>query len=392
LDRPDLKWPPFVPAVPPALDPENNEDEDIFTAVRRRDILLHQPFESFQPVVDLVQKAADDPGVLAIKVTLYRVGRNSPVVQALVEATEDAKQVAAVVELKARFDEESNIGWARALEQHGAHVIYGLVGLKVHCKALLLVRREGNIIRRYVHLGTGNYNVVTAHLYTDIGLLTTDPDIAADVTDLYNYLTGYSAKADYRKLLVAPTNMRQKLAALIEREIEHQRRTGNGRIIFKMNQLVDKKMIRLLYQASQAGVKIDLLVRGICCLRPGIPRVSENIRVISIVGRFLEHSRIYYFHNNRDEQIYVGSADLMPRNLNRRVEVLFPIQYRQMIRHLHDDILGTYLADNVKAREMQPDGKYLRRQPRSGEESISAQSALLRKFGSRPLSGFPINL
>jgi polyphosphate kinase len=383
LNRPDLKWTPFLPALPPAFDPEN-EDEDIFATLRRGDILLHHPFESFQPIIDLVQKAAVDPGVLAIKITLYRVGRNAPVVQALVEAMEVPKQVAAVVELKARFDEESNIGWARALEQTGAHVSYGLVGLKVHCKVLLIVRREGDNIRRYVHVATGNYNAATAHLYTDLGMLTTDPEIAADVTDLFNYLTGYSAKADYRKLLVAPTNLRRKFSELIEREIEHQRKHGNGRLIFKMNALVDRKIIRLLYHASQAGIKVDLLCRGICCLRPGIPGVSENIRVISIVGRFLEHSRIYYFHNNGDEQIYLGSSDLMPRNLNRRVEVLFPVQDPQMIRHLHDDILGTYLADNVKSREMRPDGSYVRRRARPGEPRIGAQNALLAKLGSRP--------
>jgi polyphosphate kinase len=378
LNRPDLKWHPFVPNVPADLEPEN-EDDDIFSVIRQRDILLHQPFDSFQPIVDLLQLAAGDPGVLAIKMTLYRVGRNSPAVQALLEAMEDPKQVAAVVELKARFDEESNIGWARALEQQGAHVIYGLVGLKVHCKAMLIVRREGNSIRRYVHLATGNYNAVTAHLYTDLGLLTTDEDLAADVIDLFNYLTGYSAKTDYRKLLVAPTNLRKKFAQLIEGEIEHQRNHGNGRMILKMNALVDRKMIRLLYKASQAGVKIDLLVRGICCLRPGIPGLSDNIRVISIVGRFLEHSRIYYFRNNGEERIYLGSSDLMPRNLNRRVELLFPIEDRKMIRHLHDNVLGTYLADNVKAREMKPDGTYVRRQPAPGEEPISAQNVLLKK-------------
>jgi polyphosphate kinase len=378
LNRPDLKWHSFVPNLPADLEPEN-EDEDIFSVIRQRDILLHQPFDSFQPIVDLLQLAAGDPGVLAIKMTLYRVGRNSPAVQALLEAMEDPKQVAAVVELKARFDEESNIGWARALEKQGAHVVYGLVGLKVHCKAMLIVRREGSSIRRYVHLATGNYNAVTAHLYTDLGLLTTDEDLAADVTDLFNYLTGYSAKTDYRKLLVAPINLRQKFTQLIEREIEHQHKHGNGRMILKMNALVDKKMIRLLYQASQAGVKIDLLVRGICCLRPGIPGLSDNIRVISIVGRFLEHSRIYYFGNNGDECIYLGSSDLMPRNLNRRVELLFPIEDRKMIRHLHDNVLGTYLADNVKAREMKPDGSYVRRQPGPGEEPISAQNVLLKK-------------
>ena len=324
IDRPELKDPPFVPAVPHALDPEG-EEEDLFSVLRRRDVLLHHPFDSFQPVIDLLDKSATDPSVLAIKMTLYRVGRNSPVVNALLEAMEWDKQVASVVELKARFDEESNIEWARALERQGVHVVYGLLGLKVHSKVALVVRKEGDSIQRFVHLGTGNYNAVTAHLYTDIGLFTTDEEIGADVTDLFNYLTGYSAKQDYRKLLVAPINLRQRIADRIRREIEHHKRYGNGHIILKMNALVDSDMIRLLYQASQAGVKVDLLIRGICCLRPQVPGVSDNIQVISIVGRFLEHSRIYYFHNNGEEEIFVGSADLMPRNLNRRVEVLFPL-------------------------------------------------------------------
>ena len=236
--------------------------------------------------------------------TLYRVGRNSPVVRALLDAAEENKQLAVVLELKARFDEESNIEWARALEDQGVHVVYGLLGLKVHSKVALIVRKEGDVIRRYVHLGTGNYNPVTAHLYTDVGLFTADEEIGADVTDLFNYLTGYSAKADYRKLLVAPINMRARFEALIRREIEHQRKTGSGRMILKMNALVDKRMIQLLYEASQAGVKIHLLVRGICCLRPGIPGISENIKVVSIIGRFLEHSRIFYFHNGAEEEVF----------------------------------------------------------------------------------------
>ena len=378
IDRPELKDPPFVPAVPHALDPEGDE-EDVFSVLQRRDVLLHHPFDSFQPVIDLLEKSATDPSVLAMKMTLYRVGRNSPVVNALLEAMEWDKQVATVVELKARFDEESNIEWARAMERQGVHVVYGLLGLKVHSKVALVVRKEGDSIQRFVHLGTGNYNAVTAHLYTDIGLFTSDEEIGADVTDLFNYLTGYSAKQDYRKLLVAPINLRQRIADLIRREIEHHKRHRNGHIILKMNALVDSDMIRLLYQASQAGVKVDLLIRGICCLRPQVPGISDNIQVISIVGRFLEHSRIYYFHNNDEEQIYVGSADLMPRNLNRRVEVLFPIEDRRLIRHLRDRVLEIYLADNVKARMMQPDGTYVRKTREDGEEAISSQEVLLRR-------------
>jgi polyphosphate kinase len=307
------------------------------------------------------------------------VGRNAPVVETLLEAIENEKQVAALVELKARFDEESNIEWARALERDGVHVVYGLQGLKVHCKAALVVRQEGNLIRCYVHLSTGNYNSITSQLYTDIGMFTCDEEIGADCTDLFNYLTGYSAKAEYRKLLVAPTNLRERLERLIKREIEHQRQGERGHLIFKMNALVDKRMIRLLYEASQAGVQVDLLVRGICCLRPGIRGVSENIRVISIVGRFLEHSRIYYFRNagNGNEEIYLGSADLMPRNLNRRVEVMFPVGDAKLIRHLRDDVLATYLADVAKARYMQPDGSYLRDANRTAEGAMNSQQRLI---------------
>ncbi|HVZ17274.1 MAG TPA: polyphosphate kinase 1 [Terriglobales bacterium] len=378
LDRADLKDPAFVPSVPKALD-FDPEEESIFTAIRRRDVLLHHPFNSFQPVIDFLNKAAEDDDVLTIKMTLYRVGRNSPVVKALLEAMENEKQVASVVELKARFDEGSNIEWAKALERQGVHVVYGLVGLKVHSKIALVIRKEGDQIRRYVHLGTGNYNPVTAHLYTDIGLFTTDDDIGADATDLFNYLTGYSAKNDFRKLLVAPINMRQRFLELIEREIEHHRRNGGGHMILKMNALVDAEMIRTLYRASMAGVKVDLLVRGICCLRPGIAGISENIRVISIVGRFLEHSRIYYFRNGEEEQIYVGSADLMPRNLNRRVEVIFPIEEARVIRFLKEEVLDLYLQDNVKAREMRPDGSYFRRPLARGEARINVQEVLLER-------------
>ncbi len=378
IDRPDLKWPNFVPSIPPPL-ANKSEEEDIFSAIRHRDVLLHHPFDSFAPIVDLLAKAAHDPASLAIKMTLYRVGRNSPVIAQLLEAIAEETQVAALVELKARFDEESNIEWARALEKQGGHVVYGLPGLKVHAKAALIVRQEGDQIRRYVHLGTGNYNPLTAHLYTDIGLLTADEEIGADVTDLFNFLTGYSAKSDYRKLLVAPINLRTRFEDVIRTEIEHQKRNGNGYIILKMNSLTDPKMIRLLYEASQAGVKIDLLVRGMCCLRPGFPHVSETIRVISIVGRFLEHSRIYYFYNGGDETIYAGSADLMTRNLSRRVEVLFPIEDRRLVRHLRDKVLELYLHDNVKAREMLVDGTYVRKPAAIDEPALNAQEELLQR-------------
>lgn len=354
LDKPELKDPPFVSALLQNV----LEDEDIFAQIRRSDILVHHPFDSFQPVVDYLRTAARDPNVLAIKMTMYRVGKNSPVVEALLEAMENGKQVAVLVELKARFDEESNIEWARALEREGVHVVYGLVGLKIHAKVALVVRREGEVIRRYVHMSTGNYNAVTAHLYTDLGLFTCDPEIGADASDLFNYLTGYSAKSDYRKLLVAPINMRAKLQGMIRREIENARAGKEARMILKMNALVDPPIIRMLYEASQAGVQVDLIIRGICCLLPGVQGVSENIRVRSIVGRFLEHSRIFYFLNGGEEEIYLGSADLMPRNINRRVETLFPIEKPAHVRQLRDRVLAFYLNDNLKARMMLPNGKY----------------------------------
>lgn len=382
LDRPELKEPPFQAAIPLGLE-QKGDDDDIFSAIRREDILMHHPFDSFQPVVDFLHKAARDPNVLAIKMTLYRVGSHSSVVEALLEAQEHGKQVAVLVELKARFDEESNIEWARALEREGVHVVYGLLGLKIHSKIAMVVRREGDVIRRYVHLATGNYNAGTARLYTDLGFFTCDEDIGADATDLFNYLTGYSAKSDYRKLLVAPINLRRRFEGLIEREIEHQIDGERGHIILKMNALTDRPMIRLLYKASQAGVKVDLLVRGICSLRPQVPGVSENITVTSVVGRFLEHSRIYYFRNGGDEQIYLGSADLMNRNINRRVETLFPIDDRRMVRLLLDEVIATYQADNRKAHRMQPDGSYVRIERRESEPSVSSQAWLLARSASR---------
>ncbi len=382
LDRPDLKFPAFVPAMPPAL-MKDGEEEDIFTAIQHGDILLHHPFESFQPVVGLLQKAARDPNVLAIKVTLYRVGRNAPIVDALVEAAENGKQVAVLLELKARFDEESNIGWARKLEEYGVHVVYGLLGLKVHAKALLIVRKEGDVIRRYAHLSTGNYNSVTAQLYTDIGMMTCDPQIGADCTDLFNFLTGYSAKSSYRKLLVSPVTLRKGIEQLIRREIEHQKNGRGGHIIFKMNALVDKKMIELLYQASQAGVKVQLLVRGICCLIPGIAGISNNITVTSIVGRFLEHSRIFYYRNGGNEEVYLGSADLMPRNLNRRVEVDFPVQDKKLIRYVREEILGTYLKEQAKARHMNSEGKYVRDPNFDKKNAFNSQEVFLAREAKR---------
>jgi polyphosphate kinase len=372
LDRPELRDESFEPWVPPDLSAD--ADEDMFAVIRQEDRLLHHPYQSFQPVVDLLNKAAHDPDVLAIKMTLYRVGRNSPIVQALLEAIENGKQVAVLVELKARFDEESNIEWARALEREGVHVVYGLAGLKVHCKIALIVRREQDGIRRYLHLGTGNYNATTARLYTDLSLFTCDPDLGADATDLFNFLTGYSHKSDFRRLMVAPVTLREKMTGLIRREIGHGSR---GRLIFKMNALEDKGMIELLYEASRAGVRVDLIVRGLCCLRPGIAGVSENIRVRSIVGRFLEHSRLYYFENGGAEEMYMGSADLMPRNLDRRVEILFPLLNPRIVRRLRDGVLEKCLADNRKSRAGRPDGVY-EFVPVNGTGAVDSQAWFLR--------------
>jgi polyphosphate kinase len=328
-------------------------------------------------VLDFVQAAAVDPQVLAIKQTLYRVGRNAPVVRSLLEAQRNGKQVAVLVELKARFDEESNIGWAKALEAAGVHVVYGLVGLKTHSKITLVVRKEDGGLRRYLHLATGNYNAVTAGIYTDCGLLTCDPEMGADATELFNTLTGYSTQRSYRSLLVAPGSMRERIEDLIERESEHARAGRGGRLIFKMNALVDDRLIRRLYQASQAGVQVDMIVRGICCLRPGLPGISENIRVISIVGRFLEHSRIYYFGNGGKPEIYMGSADLMPRNLDRRVEIIFPVQDEVIRTYLRDAVLAVELSNNTRARFLMPDGSYVCRDPLPGESEVDSQAWLL---------------
>jgi polyphosphate kinase len=373
IDRYDIKDQPFKPFVPKIL--RNDEDAgNIFSAIREKDILLHHPYDSFTPVIQFLKTAANDPDVLAIKQTLYRVGSKPPVVDALLEAAENGKQVAVLLELKARFDEESNITWARTLEREGVHVVYGLLGLKTHSKIALVIRKEGEGIRRYLHMATGNYNAITAQLYEDIGMFTCDEEMGSDATDLFNYLTGYSSKNEYRKLIVAPINLRARMEALIKREIEIQEKGGHGHLIFKVNSMVDKKMIQLLYKASQTGVKIDLYVRGICCLRPGMPEVSDNIQVTSIVGRFLEHSRIYYFRNGGNEEIYLGSADLMPRNIDRRVEVLFPVQDKLMIKHIYDNVLSYYYKDNTKARKLLPDGSYIRIKPQNSDTPLNIQS------------------
>ncbi len=377
LDRPDLKDPPFIPSVPPAL----TGDEDAFSVLRRHDVLLYHPYDSFAPVVDFLRAAARDPDVLAIKQTLYRVGPNSPVVKALMEAREHGKQVAVLVELKARFDEENNIVWATALEHAGVHVVYGLLGLKTHAKMLLVVRREADGIRRYVHLATGNYNPVTARVYTDLGLLTCDPDIASDVSDLFNALTGYSRKERYRKLLVAPHSMRRAILDRVDREVEAHRASGGGHLAFKVNALVDKACIRALYRASQAGVRVDLQVRGICCLRPGVPGVSDNITVTSVVGRFLEHPRILYFRNGGDEEVLMGSADLMPRNLDGRVEVLFPVSDPRL-RTAVKDVLLVHLRDTVRARRLNADGSWERVRPGKGDKPLDSQRWMLEHRGS----------
>jgi polyphosphate kinase len=376
LDRRDLKYPPFTPSMPMNAEAR---PEDLFSIIRQRNVLVHHPYDSFAPVIDFINAGAQDPNVLAIKQTLYRVGTNSPIVEGLMEAARRGKQVAVLVELKARFDEESNIEWARALENEGVHVVYGLLGLKTHSKIALVVRKEGDGIRRYVHLATGNYNAVTASLYTDLGLFTCDPEIGMDSSDLFNYLTGYSSKTDYRKFLVAPINMREKIESLILREIRHQENGTPGHLIFKVNSLVDKSTIKLLYLASQSGVQIDLIVRGMCCLRPGVQGISENIQVLSVVGRFLEHSRIYYFRNGGSEEVYLGSADLMSRNLDHRVEILFPIEDKVLIRQLRNEILAIYLADTVKARRMVSDGSYISVESRPDTSPLSSQQWFINR-------------
>lgn len=379
LSLPELKDPPWTPQVPSRLrSPLGDEEvEDYFSVIKNGDLLVHHPYHSFSAtVLHFITQAANDPGVLAIKMTLYRTSGDSPIANALISAAENGKQVAVLVELKARFDESNNIIWARKLEQSGVHVVYGLAGLKTHTKVVLVVRREEGRIRRYVHVGTGNYNPKTARIYTDLGLLSCREDLGADLTDLFNYLTGYSRQRSYRKLLIAPVNLRDRFLYLIHREIEHCCNGYSGRIVAKMNALVDPQIISTLYEASQAGVQIDLIVRGMCCLRPGIQGISENIRVISIVGRYLEHSRIYYFHNRGQEEVYIGSADWMSRNLDRRVEAVVPAEDPDIVKDLQE-ILGVMLADNRQAWDLQPDGHYIQRHPVEGTQEQSAQKILM---------------
>jgi polyphosphate kinase len=400
LPFPELKDAPWTPAIPPRLKklapltlleeeigsserrPED-EQSDIFSIIRAGDLLVHHPYDSFSATVQrFIAEAAYDPNVLTIKITLYRTGGDSqfvdsPIVSSLIAAAENGKQVVALVELKARFDEENNIQWARKLEKVGVHVVYGLVGLKTHTKVSLVVRREGQQLRRYVHIGTGNYNAKTARLYTDLGLLSCRDDLGVDLTDLFNHLTGYTRQLSYRKLLVAPVNLRDRMIELIQREAELQRRGKKGRIIAKMNALVDPDLIAAMYAASQAGVEIDLIVRGNCSLRPAIQGISDNIRVISIIGRFLEHERIFYFHNNGRPTVFMGSADWRPRNLDRRVEAIVPIEDPALALQLQE-LLELYLADNRHAWDLQPDGQYIQRRPLNNEPERSAHQLLMK--------------
>jgi polyphosphate kinase len=371
---PELRDPPFMARVAPAL----RDQPDLFAAIRQRDVLLHHPFDNFSSVVEFLAQAAEDPDVLAIKMTLYRTGGDPRIVGALMNAVRNGKQVTAVVELKARFDEANNIAWARRLEEAGVHVVYGLVGYKIHAKMTLVVRRDADGIRRYVHLATGNYNATTARFYTDLGMFTSRPEFGDDASSLFNLLTGICQFQGTRKLLVAPFELHGRMIKLIERETANAKRGLPARIIAKMNSLVDRDTIEALYRASQAGVKVDLIVRGICCLRPGVKGVSETITVRSVVDRFLEHSRIFYFENACQPEIFVGSADWMPRNFFRRVEVSFPIENGNLRDRVQRELLDTVLADNVKARVLQPDGSYQRLKPKRGGPLVRSQAEFIR--------------
>jgi polyphosphate kinase len=370
LDRPELKDRPITYSIPAAL----RRKENIFDTLKQRDVLVHHPYTAYSAVTDFINAAAEDEDVLAIKICLYRTGKDSPVIKSLVKASRNGKQVAALVELKARFDEENNIEWARYLEAEGVHVVYGMKGMKTHSKVTLVVRSENDELRRYVHIATGNYNPTTSRIYTDLGLLTSDPEIGADATDLFNFLTGYSYQDEYRQLLIAPVNLRERMLEMIRRETEHKQNGQAARIIVKVNSLTDDGIIRELYRASRAGVKIDLIIRGICTLRPGIEGFSENIRVTSIVGRFLEHSRIFYFANGGAEEIYIGSADWMHRNLDRRVEAVVPIKDAALKQYLKEEVLAAYMQDNVNASLLRPDGTY--EKIAAGEGAIEFDSQL----------------
>lgn len=370
LDRPDLKDVPITYSIPKALKEPN---KDVFSILSEQDILVHHPYTSYNTITDFLDSAANDEQVRAIKICLYRTGKDSPIVRSLMRASQNGKQVAALVELKARFDEEKNIEWARMLENEGVHVIYGMLGLKTHSKVALVVRREQNELKRYVHIATGNYNPVTAKMYTDLGLLTSDDEIGKDASDLFNFLTGYSFQTKYRRLVIAPVALRERMLELIKRETRNMMEGRPARIIAKINSLTDDKIVRALYRASQAGVKIDLIVRGICVLRPGIRGLSDNIRVVSIVGRFLEHHRIFYFANAGEEEVYIGSADWMHRNLDRRVEAVVPIKDPRLRKYLRKEVLGAYLKDTANAQELTARGEYERIMPETGEEGFDSQ-------------------
>ncbi|HXQ70299.1 MAG TPA: polyphosphate kinase 1 [Pyrinomonadaceae bacterium] len=354
IDRPDLKDAPFTAELPAWF----KEEKNLFDAIKKSDRMLHHPYDSYDCVTEFINQAVDDPDVMAIKICLYRTGPDSPIPPALIRASEQGKQVTVLIELKARFDEEHNIEWAQKLDEAGVHVVYGVIGLKTHGKLTLVVRREGDALRRYVHIASGNYNPTTSCTYTDLGLFTVKDQIGRDATELFNYLTGFSEQRHYRKLMVAPVELRDKFNALLDREVEQKRKGRPARVIAKFNRLADLQIIEKLYEVSRAGVEVDLIVRGICMLRPGIPGLSENIRVRSVVGRFLEHSRVFWFANGGDEEVYIGSADWMTRNLKHRIEVVAPVSDPQAKRYLRDVLLDTYLTDNTKARELQPDGSY----------------------------------
>jgi polyphosphate kinase len=378
---PSLRDPAFTPAQPASL-PGGAAD---FAAIQQKDILLHHPYESFTPIVTLLENAAEDPDVLAIKMTLYRTSGDSPVINALIQAARNEKQVTVLVELKARFDEANNIAWAKKMEEAGIHVVYGLVGLKTHCKTLLLVRREGGHLRSYLHLGTGNYHPRTARLYTDLGLFTSRSSLTGEAAALFNVLTGMSETAHFDELLVAPFNLAPRLIEMINRERAYLRAGRKAGIFIKVNSLVDQQIIDTLYAASQEGVSIDMLIRGICCLRPGVPGLSDNIRVRSIVDRFLEHSRIYLFHNDGDPLLYLGSADLMPRNLHRRVEVVFPVLDPDLKHQIMDRIVPSYWSDNTKARVLDSKGHYTRIPRPDGAVRHRVQEEFLRYYTATPL-------
>ena len=383
LHRPRLKDAPFSPHVLWS----NDDGDAIFDAIRERDHLVHHPFESFSAVEAFLRAAVDDPHVIAIKLTLYRIGPNSPLVDLLIQAADAGKQVAVLVELKARFDERNNIEWAHRLESAGAHVVYGLLNLKTHCKLCLVVRKEVDGIVRYAHVGTGNYNRVTSQIYTDFGLFTARPAVLDEVTEVFNYLTGYSNKREYQELLVAPHHLRRAFTALVDREAEHARHGRPAGIVIKNNSVADPEMIRVLYRASQAGVGIDMIVRGVCCLRPGIPGVSDTIRVRSVVGRFLEHSRLYYFENGGQPEALIGSADLMERNLDRRVEALCHVRDPDLRSHLHDVVLETMLDDTDRAMVLRTNGSYHPVRTKPGAKPVNAQEKLLRAHAARRRAG-----